>query len=146
MPRHLTTVKLMTESKTILACDSLLCSGWRHQKWLTRVGKKCYHGDGITPQSTNKCSKLNNLTETAPALTWLPPPPTPPPPTPTPTLSSVLVSFQQFIRTLGPIQTSKAGTKHFRNYTCSNACARAHTRTHTHTHARTHTHTWMFPP
>ena len=62
VPRHLTTVKLMTESKTILACDSLLCIGWRHQKWLTRVGKKCYHGDGITPQSTNKFSKLNNLT------------------------------------------------------------------------------------
>ena len=42
--------------------------------------------------------------------------------------------FQQVIRTLGPIQTSKADIKHFRNYTCSNACARTNTRTHTHTH------------
>ena len=50
----------------------------------------------------------------------------------------ITLSFQQFIRTLGRIQTSKAGTKHFRNYTCSNACARAHTRTHTHTHTYTH--------
>ena len=57
------------------------------------------------------------------------------------------ISFQQFFRTLGPIQTSKAGTKHFRNYTCSNACARTHTRTyrhaHTHTHKYTHTYTTM---
>ena len=51
------------------------------------------------------------------------------------------ISFQQFIRTLGPIQTSKTGTKHFRNYTCSNACARTHT--HTHTHKYTHTYTRM---
>ena len=50
------------------------------------------------------------------------------------------ISFQQFIRTLGPIQTSKAGTKHFRNYTCSNACAHAHTRAHTHTYTHTYTH------
>ena len=48
------------------------------------------------------------------------------------------ISFQQFIRTLGPIQTSKAGTKHFRNYTCSNACARTHTHAHTHTRKYTH--------
>ena len=42
VPRHLTTVKLMTEKQdnfVLLACDSVLHIGWRHQKWLTRVGK-----------------------------------------------------------------------------------------------------------
>ena len=52
---------------------------------------------------------------------------------------NIFISFQQFIRTFGPIQTSKAGTKHFINHTHRNAYTHAHTRTHTHRHMAVNT-------
>ena len=57
------------------------------------------------------------------------------------TYPRVSISFQQFIRTLGPIPTSKTGTKHFRNiYIATLVRAHIHAHTHTRIHAHIHTH------
>ena len=71
VPRHLTTVKLMTEKQNnfvSLACDSVLRIGWRHQKWLTRVGKINFTNAGALQVA---CRELEARYDTFPKLPYV---------------------------------------------------------------------------